>query len=612
MIALPASFADLSALTALDLSQNALTSLPTNIFALPNLVTLNISYNAITTLPFSAPFSSGSVRSRQSTAGSFFAPVIEYASIPLPKLLTLDASHNQLTAAAIDHTDTCLPVILSKLDLSANPLGNSRSFIAALGRLDKLKELRLETADISDDSFPPDLFALSSSPFPNLRVFDLGQTKVTTEAVQAALRVKQELNFDFTTEDPPTGVLRVLVGKPIIKEPWELEAEQKARVRAARVTSQSTMGGEDGVMAGLEKSKPEKQKEAVAVVKESWEIEAEQGLLTEGGRRRARAEAAAAAPSPTPKPEPKEIKKEVQKEAWEIEAEQGLLTEGGRRRARAAAAEATKATDNLSALGTKPSSSGVSLTNPQYYSEKTSTLTLPRSASAAKGHARAFSYASAWPPSRDLARMDIALPTPTLPLSVIATQPFAQTLKILILSNRRLDVSLALPSNAEDNLLPNLEELTLEGCGLRDMVPVSRQLDQGSGAVTPPRVNEPLLPLLATLFPSLRTLDLSDNALTAESLGTNVLSSLILASTSIADQEAVPHLARKGLKHLRLRGNRLADLDGLQGLAELFKGNRTMPEWKLEELDLRDNEIGKLPPELGLLPLDVFLVDGNM
>jgi hypothetical protein len=29
-------------------------------------------------------------------------------------------------------------------------------------------------------------------------------------------------------------------------------------------------------------------------------------------------------------------------------------------------------------------------------------------------------------------------------------------------------------------------------------------------------------------------------------------------------------------------------------------------------LDLRDNKISKLPSELGILPLDVFLVDGNM
>ncbi|KAG2362535.1 hypothetical protein BDR07DRAFT_1484740 [Suillus spraguei] len=50
----------------------------------------------------------------------------------------------------------------------------------------------------------------------------------------------------------------------------------------------------------------------------------------------------------------------------------------------------------------------------------------------------------------------------------------------------------------------------------------------------------------------------------------------------------------------------------VKGIAELFKGNRSVPDWKLEELDLRDNEISKLPAELGLLPLDVFLVDGNL
>ena len=64
--------------------------------------------------------------------------------------------------------------------------------------------------------------------------------------------------------------------------------------------------------------------------------------------------------------------------------------------------------------------------------------------------------------------------------------------------------------------------------------------------------------------------------------------------------------------YLRLLGSKLTELDGLQIITERFKGNREMPAWKLEELDLRDNEISKLPPELGLLPLDVFLVDGNI
>ena len=42
-------------------------------------------------------------------------------------------------------------------------------------------------------------------------------------------------------------------------------------------------------------------------------------------------------------------------------------------------------------------------------------------------------------------------------------------------------------------------------------------------------------------------------------------------------------------------------LDGFMNLAEVFKGNQNVSEWKLEELDLRDNEIGKLPPELSAL-----------
>lgn len=202
--------------------------------------------------------------------------------------------------------------------------------------------------------------------------------------------------------------------------------------------------------------------------------------------------------------------------------------------------------------------------------------------------------------------MDIALPTPTIPLAIISSQPFAQTLKVLTLTNRRLDVSLTLPPGLENNLLPNLEELNLVGCRLHDTISVSRQQGSISGALTPPRSNEPLLPLLAKLFPGLQTLDLSDNILT--SFSADVWSSIILAGASEGNQ--LP--SRKGLKQLRLRGNRLTNLEGLQGLAGSFRGHRAVPEWKLEELDLRDNEIGKLPPELGLLPLDVFLVDGNV
>ena len=95
-------------------------------------------------------------------------------------------------------------------------------------------------------------------------------------------------------------------------------------------------------------------------------------------------------------------------------------------------------------------------------------------------------------------------------------------------------------------------------------------------------------------------LNLTYNLLTSAALTTPVLSALILADSG-----------RVGLRVLGLRGNRITGLEGFEGLAEMFKGHREVPEWKLDELDLRDNDISRLPPEMGLLPLDVFLVEGN-
>lgn len=158
-----------------------------------------------------------------------------------------------------------------------------------------------------------------------------------------------------------------------------------------------------------------------------------------------------------------------------------------------------------------------------------------------------------------------------------------------------MDRCFSLPSVAvEENLLPNLEELDLENCNLTDMISVSR----GDSA---PRANEHIVPLITKLFHNLQTLNLAYNALSGFLHDADALSSLILARGG-----------RRGLKHLRLRGNSIKDLDGLQAVAAMFKGFREVPEWKVDELDLRDNNVEKLPAELGLLPLDVFLVDGNL
>lgn len=570
-------------MTVLDLSHNALTSLPERIFALPELTTLNISHNQLIALPFNAPFvdNNGRPRPLQQSSGGFFIPVVTHSTTPLPHLLVLDASHNKITSSAIHGF---IPVSLTKLDLSANPLGPSQQLLRSLSSLKRLKELKFEKSEIGDDSFPSTLF--SSTPFVSLRLLDLSETQVNLDAVKEALKgMKQDLSFDFSTDDPPERVTRVLVGKRVLKESWELELERRGKTKIAATSSFDNL------------TEPT--------------LEPSRSTPTPSGRSSSASQAKLSSPAQPTKP------MEVVKEAWEIEAEQGLLTEGGRRRARALAAAAKEQTaqagsSNVASGPSSPSSSSPtsaassSLSSPQYYTQNTQTLKLPASAPPTKsaGHARAFSMAapSALSPFSSTRTEDLVVPTPTLPLSVIVAQPFAQTLRILVLANRRMDRIFALPafSNSLSGFLPNLEELDLEGCNLNDLVPVYQASDATSGTNSPPRSNELIIPTLTRLFPSLRTLNLSYNATTNASLTSEALSTLILAS---------PH--RKGLRHLRLRGNRISELDGFLGLAESFKGNRQVPEWKLEELDLRDNEIGRLPPELGLLPLDVFLVDGN-
>ncbi|KAF9223639.1 hypothetical protein BS17DRAFT_109708 [Gyrodon lividus] len=572
--ALPDTFADLTALTSLDLSHNSLSSLPVNIFALPTLTNLNLSHNALVALPFGAPFSAFPRASRTQTnsSGGFFGPVITRATSPLPRLLSLDVSFNKLTASAIDHEN--LPPCLSKVDLSSNPIaaGNSEAsvLIRSFGVLRQLKELRLSNADIGDDAFPPTLFSGEDQQrFPSLRVLDLEETRASAETVKAALAgLKQSLSFVMTTDEPSEGTVRITIGKTVLKEAWEIEAERRPRSKNGNGRSLA-----NAVVTGTV-NRPLQEEP----LREYWEIEAEQGLLTEGGRRRARAAAAAESITAT-----------------------------------AGAASSDPKRNSLLGVGrpSTPSGSQVSTINlgiPQYYHAPTQTLTLPPLSPATRSHVRSFSLAaSASSTSATAGKTDIALPTPSLPIAAISTQSFACTLKILVLSNRKLDLSVSLPSFPSDmdaGLIPTLEELVLDGCGFGDNVSVTRQVE--GGFATPPKSSEALLPLLTKLFPSLRTLDLSYNSLTSAALQKDVLVSLTMASPQDAP------VTRKGLRHLRLRGNRITELEGFQEVAGIFKGHRAVPDWKLEELDLRDNEISKLPADLGLLPLDVFLVDGNV
>lgn len=586
-------------MTYIDLSHNSLSSLPENFFALPDLTTLKLSHNKVASLPFDYPFRPANAqRLRQRKGNDFFSPEVRRADKPLPSLRVLEVSSNSLTATGINQS---IPASLVKFDLSSNPLGpDTRSLILQCSRLPNLNELLLHKADVDNDAFPDDLFsnASESPPYPRLQSLDLSETRVTEMTIRSAFACTSHvLDFEITnsTQEPPEGTVRVIVGKKIVKEEWELEVERGERRRGRMIPSDSGFaeGGEDQGSGSK------------AVSRVSLEYEPP---LTEGQRRFAQARAAAREeeepretvhPSPVVHLSPR--KPVATRSAWEAEAEESL-TAGAQRLRRAELALQQTETIANGRKESRPSPEDpdtaqlpYSLATSKYYVADEHTLALPPSSTPTKSlmHARSFSVAHSTTPG---SLSDLAIPTPTLPLSYIVDHSsVAATLRVLKLNKRRLDKSFSLPlltGLPEEGFLPRLEELSFESCGLGDTIPYF----EGENSLD--RKSEPLLPLLAKLFPSILALDLTHNSLTSHGLTAEHLSELLL-------NKATP------LRQLELSSNKLTDLEGFVGLAAMFKGNREVQRWKMETLDLRDNEIGKLPAELGLLPLDVFLVEGN-
>ena len=153
---------------------------------------------------------------------------------------------------------------------SENPLGKSDALLRTLGRLERLKELHMLRADIGDDSFPTSLFASASGNiFPSLKILDLEETHVTRPVVEAIFTpnvIKQTVQFDITNQEPPDGVLRIVVGKRVVKEAWEIEAERRTKLRRGPIAFPN-----DNSSTHTEPKR--------VVVKEPWEIEAEQGQI---------------------------------------------------------------------------------------------------------------------------------------------------------------------------------------------------------------------------------------------------------------------------------------------------------------------------------------------
>ena len=385
-----------------------------------------------------------------------------------------------------------------------NPLSNVADLLTSLSALTQLAALRLSGCDIDDTSFPATLLSSANRPtFPKLAVLDLEETRATQATVSSALSVlTQRVDFEASVTDErtvPTGTLAVAVGKHIVREAWEIEADrfvQRLRERRSAVNLKDT------------------------TVSDS--------------------------PPPPPPPPPPPLPQPIQKEQWEIDAEQGLLSEGAQRRARAEAAAQRAAEGSETVVG-PTATTAASHTTPvlgRYWDPHTLTLALPPSTGRSMRHGAGASGE------------EESLPRVTLPLALIVTQPFADTLRTLELRGRRAEPGIVLPTSGDgsQHLLPRLDTLNLEGCALSDVVPGAELSDAGG-----------TLGVLARLFPSLRNLELAYNDFTGAALGRGVLEQLLFVGDGDNGR-------RVGLRRLVLCGNKIEELHGLRELARVVFG----------------------------------------
>ncbi len=165
-----------------------------------------------------------------------------------------------------------------------NPLGNVAELLTSLSALTQLVALRLSRCDIDDTSLPATLLSSANRPiFPKLAVLDLEETRATQAAVSSAFSgLTQSIDFEVSIIDErtvPTGTLAVAVGKHIVREAWEIEADRHVqRLRERR----SAANLRDASVSESPPPPPLPQ----PIQKEQWEIDAEQGLLSEGAQRR--------------------------------------------------------------------------------------------------------------------------------------------------------------------------------------------------------------------------------------------------------------------------------------------------------------------------------------
>ncbi|KAG8864816.1 hypothetical protein FRB96_003402 [Tulasnella sp. 330] len=561
--ALPDTFNELACLVTLDLTGNEFESWPTCVNALQGLERLDLGRNRLRELIFAGE------QQHRDTSTSI-----------MPSLKSLNLSHNSMTASSILPSVTSLPTKLTILDLSFNPLGSAEDLIVVLGRSScgsSLVELGMRKTELEANTFPPkvDGDVNTTSPiFAALKKWDLSENAWIEEpSLREWLNALSVGSKETIFVNPGKAgsltsaaatALTIQIGKPDTRELWEIEAEERAQ-RLKDQMAAAKKGNEDdgGELPGLGGSR--------------------KPPVFAGGRRRM---------NPPPPVASSEVAEEKD-DAWSDD----LHTEAGRLRKRLADAEAAAETSSSSNSTNGASSASVPKQTPldKYFIAASNTLTLPASKKTL-AHNRHVSLTFAKSGSSS---SDPSVPSESVPLGIIACHEWSTKLKVLKLSNRRADSSVSFLGmadcvSASMLRMERVDEVWLDGCGLGDSVRVKRSMADGVEDVK----EELLLELLAQTFPALAMLNLDDNRMTT----TKGVGGLFFPEGVAAHG--------RGLKVLRMQGNAINDVDGLVEVAERF-GRGESDGWRGEEVDVRNNQIPKLPPVLGLLQLDVFLVEGN-
>lgn len=662
LTALPQAFSDLICLTHLDLSHCGFTSLPGVLATLPALVSLNVSHNALTSLSFAFPPADTTPPVSPRSQDEFYAPQRPARPhTPFPSLQILLAAHNSLTAprigvdASTSNNGGGLPNVprtLVKLDLNHNPLhsrfASSAGVVALfdiLSRVYTLKELYMRSSGLHDAALSDLRLNGSGShdngeggAFNRLEALDVGDNDGLSEAcvrrtilasrtnasesvivaghldLATAQAQAAQVERDKSASNKAAGpFLRLVVGRHVIKEAWEIEMEQRAARRRAPAPT-----AEQEELEDLGLGRPEARvrrtmgRERVANGHGNGSGASHNGYGGTGGRGGFDEDPSLSASASPSNSSSSKFKTQNPGEPDAHASEQGLSASRSLR--------------------------GPSELLEKYYDAQKRTLKLPAAIPAktrgGASHIRSQSLAvhTGGGNNGGASDEDMLLPRATFPHALIVQQPWSSTLRVLKLSNRRAEVAFLLSTFAMDTTttapdwqLGAVEELGLDGCNLGSRVKLTctrsiranpdgdgsasahastgagekgvampsllTQTDMAEGPKLPDASSalqskeDGLLGVLHRIFPSLATLDLSDNALTnLESVGALFLEG--------------------GLRVLRVRGNKLdeaalAELVDIGGRIHAGDGE-TSARWHGMEIDLRENEIGKVRKALAV------------